>query len=263
MTTLKVLQITDLHVKPDVGDTMLGIATEQYFRQTLKYAAEHHGRFDLVLVTGDLAQDPSAESYTRIRRHLLGYETRCLCLPGNHDDFNLMTRYLNEGLVSCDKHLILKNWQIIALNSQKPGSPVGELADEELRFLEATLRSHPNLPALIAVHHHCIASGSPWLDTMQIQNSSDFMSLLKAFPNVKTVTFGHVHQEISSVENHIAIFATPASCFQFTPFSTEFSIDSAPPGYRVFKLFADGKLESACYRLPIEMNQLEKNAHAY
>ena len=260
---LSVLQISDPHVKPNIGDTMLGIDTEHFFQQTLQYAHNAHGPFDLILLTGDLAQDPCADSYRRICRHLLGYETRCLCLPGNHDDFGLMKIHLNEGMVGCDKLLPLGNWQIIALNSQIPGSPVGNLAEGELDFLRKTLSAHPERPTLIAVHHHCVASGSPWLDTMQIQNSSEFLSLLKAFGQVKAVTFGHIHQEFSATVNHTAIFAAPACCFQFTPKSTEFSIADTPPGYRIFKLFADGSLQSECYCVPLKMDGLERGSHTY
>jgi len=260
---LRVLQITDLHIKPHLGDTMFGINTEIFFQQTLQHAYDQHGHFDLILLTGDLAQNPSGDSYRRIFQHLLSYETPCLCLPGNHDDFSLMKKYLNQGMVSCGKILQMGGWQIIALNSQKPNSAVGELPTSELAFLERILTSNVNLPTLIAVHHNCIASGSPWLDTMQIQNSEEFLSLIQAFPQVKAVAFGHVHQELSSSLNEIAIFGTPASCFQFAPNSIEFSIDDIEPGYRIFNLFADGSLQSECHRAPINMAHLDRTAHAY
>ncbi len=260
---LKILQITDLHIKPHLGDTMFGIDTEILFQQTLKHAHDRHGRFDLILLTGDLAQDPSADSYRRICHHLLSYATRCLCLPGNHDDFALMKNYLQKGMVDCDKVLVLKGWQIIALDSQKPGSPVGELSLKELAFLQAKLQSSHALPTLIALHHHCIPSGSPWLDTMQIQNSSEFLDMIKAFPQVKAVTFGHIHQELIATEGPITLFGTPASCFQFVPASSEFSIADTAPGYRMFELFEDGSLRSECHRAPIKMQRLDKNAHAY
>ena len=263
MTMLRVLQITDLHLLPHAGDTMLGIDTEHYFQLTLKHAHSVHGDFDLILLTGDLAQDPCPVSYQRLCQHLIGYDTPCLCLPGNHDDSNLMLKYLNTGLVNCDKHLIAGNWQIISLNSQKPNSPVGALSSGEFQFLEQTLQLHPDLPALIAVHHHCIASGSIWLDAMQIQNSDDFLRLIAAFPQVKAVTCGHLHQEYVAQVKHIAIYATPACCFQFTPNSNEFSIDEASPGYRIFNLFDDGSLQSECHRLPIKLDNLKRNAHEY
>ncbi|MGY6275347.1 metallophosphoesterase [Methylomonas sp. MgM2] len=260
---LKVLQITDLHIKPHLGDTMFGIDTEILFQQTLQHAHDQHGRFDLILLTGDLAQHPIADSYRRICQHLQSYNTRCLCLPGNHDDFGLMTIHLNQGVVSCDKVVQLKGWQIIALNSQKPGSPAGDLTSNELGFLEKCLQSSPELATLIAVHHHCIASGSPWLDTMQIRNSGSFLALIQAFPQVKAVTFGHIHQELSSTKDQMAIYGTPSSCFQFAPNSSEFCIENASPGYRIFELFTNGKLQSKCYRAPIKMDDLDINAHAY
>lgn len=263
MTALKILQITDLHVLPKSGDTMLGINTEYYFQETLKYAHTQNGPFDLILLTGDLAQDPCPDSYQRICGELLGYQTRCMCLPGNHDDFSLMQRYLNQNTISCCKQIILNNWQIIGLNSQKPNSPIGELALDELSFLAKSLNARPDLPALIALHHHCLACGSGWLDTMQIQNSADFLTLLQEFPQVKAVTCGHVHQEISAQINQIRLFTTPSSCFQFTPNSSEFSIDVTAPGYRVFELLADGNLQSECYRLPMQMDHLDRTALEY
>lgn len=261
---LKILQITDLHLKANPQDTMLGVETERHFLLTLQHAHQQHGPFDLMLLTGDLAQDPCPASYQRLYRLLEPYRTRCLCLPGNHDDLSLMEQYLNEDLVGCDKVLQLGNWRILALNSQKPGSPVGELAEIELCFLQEALQSGPEQsPVLIALHHNCIASGSAWLDTMQIQNSTAFLDLVKTFPQVKAIVFGHVHQELNSRLDHIAIFGTPASCFQFEPHSKEFSIDDKPPAYRILQLSADGSLHSACHSVPIDMGHLQRSTQAY
>lgn len=262
MSVLKILQLTDLHILPHAGDTMLGIDTEYYFQQTLEQAHAMHGRFDLILVTGDLGQDPGEDSYRRICRHLQAYKTTCLCLPGNHDDPALMETVLNEGVVSCRKHLLMAGWQIICLNSRKPGSPVGVLPRKELAFLEQTLASH-DLPTLLAVHHHCVASNSSWMDTMQIENSAEFLTLLERFPQVKAITCGHVHQEMATRYQGIELFATPASCFQFKPLAGEFDLDTKPPGYRVFELFADGHLQSQCHRIQASLATLQMTAHSY
>jgi Icc protein len=262
MSTLKVLQLTDLHILPDPGGKLLGIDTEDFFQQTLAHAHAAHGPFDLILLTGDLGQDPSADSYRRICRHLRTYQTPCLCLPGNHDDWELMKTELNIGFVSCRKHLLLNNWQIIALNSQKPGSPAGFVSQEELTFLQQTLSAN-DMPALLAIHHHCVASGSSWMDTMQIENGEELLAAAERFPLVKAITCGHLHQEMQTSHNQIAIFATPASCFQFKPLATEFELDTLAPGYRVLELFDDGNLQSRCYRVPISMNGLQTNEHSY
>lgn len=262
MSTLKVLQLTDLHILPHTDSRMLGIDTEQYFHRTLAHAHAAHGQFELILLTGDLGQDPCVDSYRRICQHLQTYRTPCLCLPGNHDNWELMKTELNEGFVSCRKHLVLQHWQIIALNSQKTGSPAGILSREELAFLERTLIEH-DLPALLAVHHHCVASQSSWMDTMQIENGDELWAIAERFPQVKAITFGHLHQELQTSHKGIAVFATPASCFQFKPYATEFELDTLPPGYRIFELFNDGRLQSSCYRLPISMSDLQTESHSY
>jgi Icc protein len=260
---LKILQLTDLHVTPHAGDLMLGLDTEDFFQKTLADAYGQHGPFDLILLTGDLAQDPCADSYQRIQQHLSQYPIHCLCLPGNHDDFELMQRYLQAGNVSSNKQLVIGNWQIVLLNSQKPNSPVGMLAEKELAFLEQALLSHQELPTLVALHHPCFALGSSWLDTMQIENSAAFLSLLNKYPQVKAVTCGHVHQAYFKKIDHINFFATPASCFQFTPYSNEFSIAETSPGYRVFNLHQDGSLQSTVHQVPITMEALDRKAHEY
>jgi Icc protein len=260
---LKILQLTDLHVTPHAGNLMLGLDTEDFFQRTLAYADDQHGPFDLILLTGDLAQDPCADSYQRIQQHLNQYAAPCLCLPGNHDDFDLMQRYLQAGNVSCNKQLVLNDWQIVLLNSQKPNSPVGKLAGSELDFLEQALQSQTDLPTLVALHHPSFAIGSSWLDTMQIENDAAFLALLSAYPQVKAVTCGHVHQAYFRQIGKINFFATPASCFQFTPYSSEFSIAETSPGYRVFSLFQDGSLQSEVHRVPITMHALDRQAHEY
>ena len=262
-TALKILQISDLHILPEPTDTMLGLNTEYYFQACLKHAHQQFDAFDLILVTGDLAQDPCPGSYQRIVQQLQNYQTPCMCLPGNHDDFEMMSQCLNRDQITCNKLLQMNGWQIIGLNSQKQASPIGKLSPDELVFLQKTLSARPDMPTLIALHHPCIATGSAWLDVMQIENSAEFLSLLQQFPQVKAVTCGHVHQEIYAEIEQIKLFSAPASCFQFTPKSTNFSIDDAAPGYRIFELFEDGSLKSACHRLPVTLDTLDRSARQY
>lgn len=259
---LKILQLTDLHILPHAGDTLLGVDTEYYFAQVLNAAFAQHGAFDLLLLTGDLGQDPAPDSYQRIARHLNRYATPCLCLPGNHDDWSLMQIELNVGKSSCRKHWVFPDWQIIGLNSQKPGCPGGYLTGEELDFLDRTLATCA-LPALLAVHHHCLASGSPWMDSMMIENGEELLRIAEKYPQVKAITCGHLHQEMEKRHRSIQVISAPASCFQFKPGATEFELDIRPPGYRVFELYSDGGLITACYRTDAEQPELRLDLNSY
>jgi Icc protein len=263
MTTLSILQITDLHILPGLDETFLGINTEYYFRAVLDLAFAENHDFDLILLTGDLAQDPSPAGYQRILNSLEATNTPCICLPGNHDDYELMQQVFNTGLISCRKQVLLENWQVICLNSQIPGEPGGRLSKEELIFLEECLISNPNHHALIAVHHHCLETKSAWMDTMMIENSQELWATIKQYPQTLAITTGHIHQVMDITIGGIRVLGTPSTCFQFKPGSKTFSLDTTAPGYRLIKLYADGSIESEITRLSEQLSGLQIDTQAY
>jgi len=259
--SIAILQITDLHIMASAGDKLMGIDTEYYFKRVLNQAFNTYQSFDLVLLTGDLAQEPCQASYSRLNGYLQQLGVPCICLPGNHDDFLIMEQVLNQGSVSCQKQALLGNWQIICLNSQIPDSADGILAPQELEFLENCLITHPEHFALIALHHHCLPTMSFWMDNMMIKNSSRFLHVAGLYPQVKIITCGHIHQILDEQYGNIKVFGSPSTCFQFTPLSTNFSLDTTAPGYRIISLNPDGSSTSKVIRLPIELTEIELNGH--
>ena len=263
MTTLSILQITDLHIPPGLDETFLGINTEHYFHAILELAFAEHHHFDLILLTGDLAQPPCQASYQRILNSLEATSTPCLCLPGNHDDYGLMKQIFNTSKVSCRKHVLWENWQLICLNSQIPGSPGGRLSTQELLFLEDCLTGNPNHHALIAVHHHCLETKSAWMDTMMIENSDDLWIIINQHPQAKAITTGHIHQAMDIKIGATHVLGTPSTCFQFKPESKTFSLDTSAPGYRLIKLYSDGNIESWIFRLSGQLTRLQIDTLGY
>jgi 3',5'-cyclic-AMP phosphodiesterase len=263
MSTISLLQITDLHILPRPDQTLLGIDTEYYFHAVLEHAFAENHHFDLILVTGDLAQDPCPASYQRILNSLETYNTPCICLPGNHDDYKLMQEILNTSLVSCRKQVVLKNWQLIFLNSQIPDAPGGYLSNQELLFLEDCLSSKPDCFALIAVHHHCLKTDSVWMDTMMIENSQQLWTTINKHPQTKAIITGHIHQVMDISPASVRVLGTPSTCFQFNLESKTFSVETTAPGYRLIKLYTDGRLESDIIRLPEQLRGLQTDSQGY
>ena len=264
MTDLSILQITDLHILPRLNETFLGIDTEYYFLAVLELALSENSHYDLIIVTGDLAQNPSKESYQRILKHLESTHILCICLPGNHDDVQLMQQILNKPLVSCRKQILLGNWQLIFLNSQIKGANGGRLSNHELCFLDDCLSNYPDHHALIAIHHHCLETKSAWMDSMIIENSLELWTVIDKYPNVKIITNGHIHQLMDIEHQHVRVLGTPSTCFQFKPFSTTFSLDElAAPGYRQIKLSSDGKFKTYICRLPKPLKDLQIDSLGY
>ncbi|NOT11681.1 MAG: 3',5'-cyclic-AMP phosphodiesterase [Methylococcaceae bacterium] len=260
---LSLLQITDMHILPRPEDTLLGINTNYYFNAVLAAAFAERPHYDLILLTGDLAQEPCPASYQQILNSLLPYQTHCVCLPGNHDDYSLMQQVLNTDQISCNKQVFIGNWQLICLNSQIPGSPGGRLANEELIFLEQCLTDNPDVPTLIAFHHHCLETNSTWMDTMTITNSQAFFSIIKNYSQIKAITTGHIHQVMDTTINTIRVFGTPSTCFQFKPKSRDFGLDTIGPGYRTLDLYNDGRIESTVIRLQEPLKGLQLNSQGY
>lgn len=258
-----ILQISDMHVLPKAGDTLLGIDTEYYFRKVLAAAHEEYGKFDLILVSGDISQQPCVASYQRVYNIFSEYKTQTVCFPGNHDDYSLMQWLLNKGYLSCDKRTLLEKWQIICLNSQKPNEAGGLLAMQELDFLEKSLEQRPKPYAMIAVHHHCVLSGSAWLDTMLIENSDKLFNGLKQYPEVKLIVTGHIHQEVETRKNGIAVLSVPSTCFQFKPRCKNFTLDQIPPGYRSIQLYDDGQFKTKVHRLTDKQEELQLTTGGY
>ncbi len=262
-TCLSILQLSDLHILAVPEDKLLGINTEHYFHACLEQAFAGKLHFDLILLTGDLAQNPCVASYRRILACLKTYETPCVCLPGNHDDYELMQQVLNTGSINCRKQVFLDNWQLLGLNSQIPGKPGGRLSNKELDFLESCLTENPDYHALIAVHHHCLETKSPWMDTMIIENSEELLAIVAKYPQVKAITTGHIHQILDIKIANLRVLGVPSTCFQFVPGSTEFAVNDTAPGYRLIELYADGRIESEVIRLAGPLAELQTNLHEY
>lgn len=258
-----ILQITDPHILATPEATLLGVNTAHYFNAVLELAFSPKRKFDLCLLTGDLAQDPCIASYKYILSKLETYDIPCVCLPGNHDNFDIMQAVLCTERVNCRKRVVLGDWQIISLNSQMPGSADGYLSVEELAFLEGDLRDNSDLYTLIAVHHHCLPTGSFWMDTMMIENAQELFDLIKPYPNVKTIINGHIHQAMDVQFNTVRVLTTPSTCFQFKPNSERFSLDNTSPGYRWINLYTDGSMDSAVVRLPEQLTGLRTDIKGY
>ncbi|NOU14936.1 MAG: 3',5'-cyclic-AMP phosphodiesterase [Methylococcaceae bacterium] len=254
LKNLTILQLSDLHILSEPKATFLGVDTMHYFQECLKLAFSMGRHFDLMLLTGDLAQEPVYQTYQRILSSLKDYsDVPCICLPGNHDDFGLMQQAFVNDAVNCRKQITLGRWQIINLNSQIPGKPAGRLAESELSFLEQCLENFPQQYAFIAVHHHCVKTNSSWMDTMMIENSDELFAHLARFPQVKLITSGHIHQVLDINLGQIRVLGTPSTCFQFEPGCDKFSVVDTAPGFRLFQLGRDGGISTEIVRLPVNL----------
>ncbi|MGH8547772.1 MAG: 3',5'-cyclic-AMP phosphodiesterase [Methylococcales bacterium] len=249
-SAVKVLQITDLHLLSAPDQTLLGVNTEETARQVVESAQSTHWPPDLIVLTGDLTQEPRASTYRRLDRTLHGLGVPCVCLPGNHDDPRLMLEELKSENVYCSSQILTDAWQIICLDSTEPGSESGHFSEKTGEILADHLDQYPEKFALILLHHHPVPVGCAWLDTMVLDEQNKFFAILESRPQSRAVACGHIHQTLDITCGNLRVFGTPSTCFQFKPASDHFMLDDQAPGYRRLWLYPDGSIETEVYRLP-------------
>lgn len=243
---LRIVQITDIHLKTESNSQLWGVNVDAGLNAVLAHICTRKPAPDFLLVTGDLVGDEPA-AYPRLGALLASTGVPVYCLPGNHDFPAPMAQAL-RGVVRRERYLAAGNWQILLLDSSFPGTPIGHLATRELILLDTALAACPDRYTLVCLHHNPIPVGIGWLDTMLVANNEALFAVLMRYPQVRAVTFGHIHSEFSGQHQHISLFAAPATSVQFNPNTPDPQVDDLPPGYRWFELYPDGTLKTGVVR---------------
>ena len=248
--SVRVLQITDTHLFAKKDETLLGVNTWESYRAVLQAIHASARDADLVVATGDLAQDHSSAAYQHFADGIASFSVPCVWLPGNHDFQPSMYSTLQDAGISPAKRVMVgEHWQILLLDSQVFGVPHGELSDFQLEWLEKRLAEAPERHTLLLLHHHPLPAGCSWLDQHSLRNAGSLDNVLVRYPRVKNLLCGHIHQELDVDWNGRRIMATPSTCVQFKPHCANFTLDTVSPGWRWLELHADGSLTTEVCRL--------------
>lgn len=241
---IQLVQLTDCHILRNPEDELKGLNTRDSFSRVLTSVREPTRSWDLLLATGDLSQDESAESYAYLAAQFTSLDCPIAWVPGNHDDPDVMGRSFQGENILNARQILLGKWQIILLDSSIRGEVHGRVSEVELEFMRHALESQPQRHALICLHHPAIPCGSAWLDQKSLLDAELFRNAVCHYDQVRAVLWGHVHQEAHFRRDNIDWMSTPSTCTQFKPDSFDFALDSLPPGYRSLSLKPDGRIES-------------------
>ncbi len=261
---VKILQITDTHLFAENSGKLMGIDTAWTFQAVVKAIVDKGRAHDAVIVTGDLSQDESKESYLNLAEGLKLLNAAAYCLPGNHDQGDgMQLAFAQTAHISSDRAFIAGNWQVVLLNTSERRKVAGHLTASELAFLDNCLKNYPEHHALIAMHHQPVAVGSAWMDGIALDNPQDLFSVLDSHKQVRGIIYGHVHQQFDGMRNQVKLMSSPSTCVQFQPGCTAFSVDTAMPGYRWLELHADGRIETGVERISNQEIGLDRTSPGY
>lgn len=263
---IKITQITDTHLYGTPSGTLLKMNTNETLGHVLELVKANEDGIDLVLATGDIAQDASDKAYANFLEIIVSLNSPFRWIPGNHDNATVMHR-IAEGTDANEKTAQLNNWLIVLLDSSILGQVHGKLAKTEINFLTSVLRAAGKDDSiehcLIAMHHNPVPGNSAWMKDIGLENGEKFFEAIKISKKVRCVLYGHIHQELDFEHEGIRCLCTPSTCIQFKPNVTSFSLDRVNPGYRSLQLFADGSIESVVRRVSGETFEADYNSPGY
>lgn len=255
-----VVQLTDAHLFADPAGTLLGLNTRDSLRHVVSQVRREQPRIDLLLCTGDLSQDASVASYAAFRELTDGFAVPTRWLPGNHDEARVMARVAPDLVHAVTD---IGAWRVVMLNSAVLGATHGLLEHDQLSTLDNALASVGERHCLVCCHHQPVDIGCAWIAPIGLRNADELLQRLRAYPQVKALLWGHIHQEWDEVRDGIRLLATPSTCIQFAARSEDFKVSEEQPGYRWLRLHADGRLQTGVERARDFVVTLDFNSPGY
>ena len=219
----RILQLSDLHVSAP-GKLLAGVLDTQAILRAaidrLLARLDAIAPVDVVLVSGDLSDDGTAESYQFVREQLDRLGLPLLVLPGNHDARDALRSAFADlrvmpGSGRIDWVADVGDTRIIGLDSLIEGQTGGRLREESLEFLAACVSENEAEAILIAMHHPPLRIGLRFMDEIALENTDALLSALAGCTRVKGIVAGHVHGAYHGMIGPYPVFTAPAVCFAF------------------------------------------------
>ncbi len=237
-------QISDCHLFSQADGFHYGANVYQNLVAVLDDIKNQHC-VHAVCFTGDVTQDHSEDSYQLFVKAVVesGIEVPFYFLAGNHDEHELLDKYLSVPPFKTDKIINEQHWQVALLNS-KSDTPKGIVSPSELLVFEANIEEDKH--QLVMMHHHPVDVGY-FIDRHGLDNQTQFWQVINEQPTIKAIACGHVHQALTLYSNEsatIPVFTCPATSIQFDTSKNSGASNGQNAGYRIFSLYADGQIDT-------------------
>ena len=210
-----IAQISDLHIKPPGSRAYGKVDTAAALERCVAALNEFAPRPDLVVISGDLADTPTAEEYDHLKRLLAPLKLPFVGIPGNHDSRQMMRAAFPRAAFAfasgpLNQRLEIGGLDLVLLDSSVHGQPHGELDAPTLQWLDATLASSPERPALLFLHHPPFQTGIWHMDRQNLLNAGELAAVVRRHPRVQRIAAGHVHRATLTMFAGVPAMICPA-----------------------------------------------------
>ncbi|BCJ68099.1 hypothetical protein GCM10009779_44160 [Polymorphospora rubra] len=225
MTAIRILHLSDPHLTASGFDED-GVDAARALRRLMTTVREVED-LDLIVSTGDIADDGSVAGCERFRDTVGGFARRRgvphIYTTGNHDRRSSFTEVFGSGHLTADgadaadargpsgtcaavSHL--GGLRMITLDSLVPGSGHGLVGDEQLAWLRNVLATPAPRGTVVALHHPPLVLPRHPLASLLLHDFAAFSRVL-AGTDVRAVLCGHLHHERYGTVDAVPVYVAP------------------------------------------------------
>ncbi len=250
-----IAQISDSHIAaPD--KLTYGIVP---MAQNLARCVDHINRLmpkpDLVLMTGDVANDWRQDQTELAKSILDGLHCPYYVVPGNHDDRAVIWDVF--GGAACPAkpdgfiNYVIDGFPVrmIGIDTLESGQSGGVLCDTRLGWIADRLADDQTTPTVLFMHHPPLKLAVPETDVDGFVGSEALGALISNAPNVKRILCGHIHLLTHTLWNGTIVTTAPSMGMQLALDLTQAKPSKflkTDPGYVLHHLTADNHLVTHC-----------------
>jgi len=142
--------------------------------------------------------------------------------------------------------------RLLCCDSSVPGRDDGELGPTQLAWLDRELGRDPEVPVVLAMHHHPVPSGIAFMDTIMLSDADRLAAVLGGHRPPTRILTGHLHRPSAAMLAGSLVTSAPSTYRQvhldLDP-SRPLAFVDEPPGLLLHHL--EGP-DAVTHLLPIE-----------
>jgi 3',5'-cyclic-AMP phosphodiesterase len=223
---MRVLHLSDLHIPRSLGSDTHGVDARAVLARLL-HDCRRVDDLDLVVVSGDIADDGSPEGYIDALA-LVGDFARDrgaaqVWCTGNHDAREAFAAVLGSGHLDAsgrdagalapsaigERAAIseVAGVRVITLDSLVPGQVAGRLSAAQLAWLRQVLAEPAPAGSVVVLHHPPVSVSAEWA-AASLRDPSALADALRG-SDVQAVLCGHVHAQITGQLAGVPVWVGP------------------------------------------------------
>ncbi|WP_298228722.1 metallophosphoesterase [Gryllotalpicola sp.] len=205
---MRILHLSDTHFFASPDERHYGRVDVRAALDDVLARADDLGAIDVVVLSGDLSDDGTAESYRALQAAIEPWARRLgarevVYAYGNHDGPGF-----DEVLGARRRVVTVGGWRIIVLDTSVAMKGYGELDAGQLDWLREQLGTPAERGTIVVMHHPPVPASTPLLQALELRNP-DALAAAIVGTDVALILSGHYHHPVFQRFHGIPVVVAP------------------------------------------------------